>query len=457
MMKNKVLDYVMKNKMIEDQDTVVVGVSGGADSMCLLHILCQLKESIDFSLLVVHINHGIRGENARRDASFVEEYCNKNGIDVYVKEYDVPMLSKKWGMSVEEAGRKVRYDGFRQALMEYNGTSKGKIAVAHNGDDVAETVLFNLFRGSSIKGLTGIPPVRDDIIRPLLCLKRSEIEQYNEEHNIKYVTDETNLTTDYTRNKLRLSIIPQVTEGINERAVEHINETAKSMLLINDYMDMMAKDAFKNVAKEEETGIYINTDDFMKLHEAIKWELVKMCIYKVSGKVKDISRIHMETVMGLFNLSVGKSLNLPYEIIAKKQYDGVFIGKNTLLENMDCDRETCLCKNPRLEVSKGEWSFGVFQENQYTKLIDCDIMENDLQLRTRMSGDYIVVDAKGSKKKLKDYFIDKKIPKEERDNILLVANGNDIVWVVGYRLSEAYKVKDTSRNICQLKIVMEDT
>lgn len=451
--------------MIEAGESVAVGVSGGADSMCLLHILNSLKEKYGIKLVAVHVHHGIRGDGADRDATFVEEYCSKEKIPFHLFRYDVPTLAKEWAMSCEETGRKVRYEAFEQVL-EKECEGKGKIAVAHNADDCAETVLLNLFRGSGIRGLTGIQPVRDKIIRPVLCLTRNEIEQYNRENSIEYVTDETNLTEEYTRNKIRLGIMPVITKEINDKAREHINMTAESLGLIDDYMVFQCEQVFKQLVQERD-GLYIDEAGFKNLHQAMKWQLVKGCLYKVAGRAKDITRSHMEDVINLFNMQVGKQINLPYGMVAKKQYESVIItkrqddsgsqahideeGREVINIDGAGTYKGCIKKQYiELAVDEDVFKEEIFNENQYTKWIDCDIIKFNLQLRTRRQGDYIVLDSDGSRKKLKDYFIDKKIPKEERDNVLLVANGSEIVWVIGYRLSGAYKVRDNSRNVFKL-------
>ena len=471
MMRNKVLKYIKENRMIEAGESVVAGVSGGADSMCLLHILASLKEELSFSLAVVHVHHGIRGETADRDALFVEKYCRQREIPFFLYNYDVPALAKTWGMSCEEAGRKDRYESFQEVLKKTAPDGTGKIAVAHNADDGAETVLLNLFRGCGIKGLCGIQPVREQIIRPILCLSRKEIEQYDLDNNIEYVTDETNLLEEYTRNKIRLGIMPRITEGINDRALEHINMTAESLMEINDYMEYQCSRVFDELVRETENCLYIDAEGFSKLHIAMKRQLVKTCIYKVAGRAKDITRDHMESVLALFHMQVGKSVNLPYKMVAVREYGQVSLKvsqerlerlerhqeKATDINNTGTYVARCGGHTVELVVERDVFDPAIFNENQYTKWIDCDIIKSNLQLRTRRQGDYIVVDSKGSRKKLKDYFIDQKIPKEQRDSVPLIADGSEILWIIGHRLSWSYKVDENSKNILRLHIDMKLT
>ena len=463
MMENKVLKFMEENRMIEAGESVVVGVSGGADSMCLLHILATLKDKLNIELVAVHIHHGIRGENADRDADFVEKYCGRENIPFRLFSFDVPRLAKEWGMSLEEAGRRVRYDAFGQVAAEYNG----KIAVAHNANDQAETVLLNLYRGSGIKGLVGILPVRENVIRPILCLSRDEIEKYNHEHHIEYVTDETNLTEDYTRNRIRHKILPEAVSYINDKAIEHINSTAESLGIIDSYMESQCKDAFKRLVTDCEERLDIQVQGFLQEHPAMQWQLIKTCLYQVAGRAKDITKVHMSDVIKLFSMQVGSKVSLPYGMQAKRAYEYVSIkeikagegdGKSAnevTVVNIQGEGEYTIKTDLgeiQLSVRKDVFCQEIFIENKYTKWVDCDIIRSNLQLRTRQTGDFIVVDEAGSKKKLKDFFIDKKIPREERDNIPLVTDGNQVLWIVGHRLSSAHKVKKHSDNIYRLHI-----
>lgn len=468
-MKNKVLNYIRENKMLVAGESVVIGVSGGADSMCLLHIMESIGRELKLKLMVVHIHHGIREKTADRDAAFVKEYCENKGIVCYVKRADVPALSKEWGMSEEEAGRKVRYDAFNEALNTLGG---GKIAVAHNADDSAETVLLNLFRGSGIKGMAGILPVRGAVIRPVLCLTRKEIEEYNDLNNVKYVHDETNFVAEYTRNKLRLNIMPAIKESINKRASEHINMTGQNLAQIDDYMESQCDRAFGDIVTEykEENRLYIDGRGFMELHAAMQTQLAKRCLYIVAGRAKDITYKHISKVRELFELEVGRSINLPYGMVAVKEYEGVTICMKADSKGQKAPEDKAVAeeyavasdnagvyyvdiaeKKAVLKVESSQFDERIFMENQYTKWINCDTIDGNLLLRTRRDGDYIVVDHKGSRKKLKDFFIDRKIPREERNQIWLLAKGSEIIWIVGYRLSAAYKVSNDTKKIVRFE------
>ena len=208
-----VLHALKKYNMLEKGGTVVVGLSGGADSVCLTHALWSIKDELDLTLVAAHVNHGIRGGEAQRDEDFCKAFCEKYGIEFKVLKADIPALSQQQGLGEEECGRKVRYEFFSSLAGE-----NGKIATAHNLNDNAETLLFNLTRGTALKGAGGIPPVRDNIIRPLILTPREEIERYCADNSLSFITDSTNLKNEYTRNKIRNIIIPQLKE-INSDAV----------------------------------------------------------------------------------------------------------------------------------------------------------------------------------------------------------------------------------------------
>ena len=469
-MKNKVLKYIKDNKMIGYGEAVVIGVSGGADSMCLLHMMENIGREFELKLMVLHVHHGIRKETADRDAEFVAKYCEERNIAYIIERACVPELSKEWGMSEEEAGRKVRYDAFGEALKQLGG---GKIAVAHNADDSAETVLLNLFRGSGIKGMTGILPVRDNVIRPVLCLTRKEIEEYNISNNVKYVDDETNFMAEYTRNKLRLEIMPAIKVAINGRAAEHINMAGQSLCLINDYMEKQCEEIYGlSVTKYENGSLYIDGKRFCSLHIAMQSQLAKKCLYEVAGKAKDITNRHINALKDLFLQEVGRKINLPYGILAVKEYDGVTVSKGVIKKeekthrhapdekgefvisvNEDMSYRISLAESEAvLSIEKAQYNEMIFIENKYTKWINCDRIKGNLLLRTRQDGDYIIVNDNGARKKLKDYFIDKKIPRDERNRIWLLARGSEIIWIVGYRLSAAYKVNNGTEKIVKCSI-----
>ena len=442
----KLLEFVNKNKILEYGDSVILGVSGGADSICMLHLLDSVKKELGLKLYVVHIHHGIRGEEADRDAEFVRQASENLGVPCRIFHLNIPAIAQEKKMSEEEAGRQARYETFEKIAMEVNAN---KIAVAHNLNDNSETVLFNLFRGSKLKGLTGIPARRGRIIRPLLCFSRAEIEEYLTVHHLQYCTDSTNKETGYSRNKLRLEILPYIKDNINSKAEYNIVSAAEGLKEVYDYIESQTDDAY---------GQYVADNTLLnaakELPSVILKEVIRQWIFHNAGKLKDITGKHIDMVVDLLNNTVSKKIELPYSLTIKKGYHGLEFEKEcqrgervekVILEN----GEIYPAEKFSIVIEKVQSNKENIPDLLYTKWFDYDKI-NKLVLRNRLPGDYIIVNDKGGKKKLKDYFIDQKIPREKRDEILLIADGSHVVWIVGYRISEYFKVTNETKQIIRL-------
>ena len=450
-MLKKVISYIEKNKILQDGDSVLLGVSGGADSVCMLHVLYSLREKYHLKLYVVLVNHGIRGSEAKRDADFVEQMAENLQIPFRVVTANIPEMAKEQKLSEEEAGRIFRYNTFEQVA---NEVGANKIAVAHNLNDNSETVLFNLFRGSRLKGLRGISPMRGQIIRPLLCCSRNEIEQYLQENNLSYCTDSTNKETDYSRNRIRLKLMPYIKENINQKAEYNIVNAAENLSQVYEYIYGEAQKAYRIHVKD---NVLLNSAE--DLNVVILQEVVRMWILENTGRLKDIKANHVNIVIGLLSNQVSKKSELPYGLKLIKTYEGVKV----LLENnegKDSNGQTIIedgkiFNTEKITVTVENESFDKsnIPDLLYTKWLDYDKIKG-LTLRKRLPGDYIEISGSESgrsvKKKLKKYFIDNKIPQEERNNIWLLADGNHVVWIVGYRISEMCKVTDSTKRIIKI-------
>lgn len=446
--------FIVENNMIEENDKVVVGLSGGADSVALLLLLCELMTEKSFSIVAVHLNHMIRGAEADRDEEFVKSLCEKYGVELHSFRIAVEEEAGKNGESVEEAGRRIRY-----ALFE-NVEGVTKIAVAHHKDDRAETVLHNLARGTSINGMAGIRPVRDKIIRPLLCVSRKEIEDYLKENGVAYCTDSTNLSNDYLRNKLRNVVMPYLRENINKDVAENINNFANDASEYYDYVKMQAQKAYERCVEKTDDFIDIDIQEFRKYHPVIQKEVIINVICKMSESRKDISRVHIESVASLVEKTVSKTVDLPYGIKAVRTYSTIrFLGKEndseqdaskgwfySQKEMFECDADDILIEEM---VFDGNWEN---ETNDYTKIFDCDKIKGTLSIRKRQPKDYLEFDSTGNKKLLKSYFIDNKVPKEIRDNVWVVAEGNHILWVLGGRISSYYKTDSVTNKVIKITV-----
>ena len=458
--------------MLTCGDRVIAGVSGGADSVCLFLMLLELREKIGFDLIAVHVHHGLRGEAADQDQQFVEALCEQHRIPLEIFRVNLESIAKKRKQSLEEAGRMVRREAFDSVCKKYGGN---KIALAHHQNDNAETLLWNLSRGTGLDGLGGIRPVNGKFIRPLLCMNRKEIEEYLAKRKQSYCIDETNAGTDYTRNKLRHLVLPILEEQVNSAAVRHMNETMEQIWELQEYMQEQVEAAYQECVQEhfeKACWIQIQQKSFETFPELIKKMVIRKGMEQVGGKKRDLSHKHVDVMMELMNKQVGRTLDLPYEMHAKRNYEGIRLEKQRTysfgeekkaeimqecMSELNIPGETILTdRNLKLRCKILEkpknLSIKDIPQKIYTKWFDYGIIKSSLYIRTRQAGDTIVIDEKGHQKKLKNWFVDEKIPKEVRDSQLLLAENNEILWVLGHRMSQAYQVKQSTKWILQIEV-----
>ena len=492
MMKNiieQTESFIRKYGMIEKDDVVIAGVSGGADSVCLLFILCALRNKIGFQVMACHVNHGIRGAEADADEAFVKELCRQ--LDVLSRFFheNVELIARKRKQSSEEAGRAVRREAFETMCREDGGT---KIATAHHRDDNAETVLLNIARGTGLKGLCGIRPVQEKWIRPLLGLDREQIESFMTEQGITWCTDATNEEDAYTRNRIRHNILPVLRNQVNEGVVRHLEELSVQAQEVWEYLEKGTEAAWERCVeipgqeeREEKsrtlehvrgTGVdrvcsrceSLRIDGARLKQEppAVQKMLVKECLASVRGSEKDIGAVHLRAVIELFDRQCGRTLDLPGNVTAERTYRGVVISRRSEQGRAAAQEDEIRLNIPGntslpdgihkaacrfVDVSEAGKAKEIPQKS-YTKWIDYDIIKCNLSVRTRHSGDYLVVDDKGSRQKLKSWFINEKIPQKERDEMLLVADGQHIVWIPGHRMSRACQISNRTEKILEIKI-----
>ena len=465
---NRIYQTIRQYHMISPGDRVIAGVSGGADSVCLLRALASYRKQVPFTLFVVHVEHGIRGEESLEDAAFVKELCETLAVPFYMEACDVTAYAKAHRMTVEEAGRSVRYDCFEKVRVQLGAQ---KIAVAHNQNDQAETVLWNLVRGSGLKGLGGIRPVREHIIRPLLFLRRPEIEAILKELGQPWRTDRTNLETDYTRNRLRREILPQLEKSLNRQAVQHIAQAANRLQEAEQYIEKQTeKAAQQSIEIRKDGSAALLLEQYERREKLIQQELLKRALDTLSGGSgrKDIGSVHLQQLAELAKKDCGRETQLPGGIRAVRENGCIHFQKcekaRKRMQETNTGREIC-CVEPGMDIiqegrriktavfenSPRFWN-EIQQENKCTKWLSYDTIYSNVCLRTRRSGDYLVVNAKGGRRKLKDYLIDQKIPKGERDTLWLLADGSHILWVVGWRISEAAKVRQDTSKILKIQI-----
>ena len=463
-MVEEVLQYIMQYHMVEPGDVVIAGVSGGADSVCLLLVLEKLVAKLSITIEVVHINHGIRAE-AGEDAEFVRKLCKDRQIPFHLICADVESQAKQEKLSTEEMGRKIRYEAFRQIL----GGRKGKIAVAHNSNDRAETMLFHLFRGTGLTGACGIRPVQGEIIRPLLFLERKEIEQWLQEQQISFCTDATNLGDDYTRNRIRHHILSYAEKEIVHGATANMNRAAKQLQEADEYVMRQTLAAVERccVFTDHPKAVSVKLSLLQKEDPFIRKRLLFYAVCEIAGQKKDITEAHIQSIDKLLQGTGSKECMLPYQVHVYKQYEWVKIEK----------REACAEPSgeeyPELPVGipsviqvplLGDVEFQTFPyeksqiipQKTYTKWFDYDKITTTLFLRPRQAGDYLTVNQQMGRKSLQDYFVDQKIPKENRDSLYVLAMDHHVIWVPGLRISEFFKITEQTEHVLQVRVLSKE-
>lgn len=310
MLKEKVLNTIKKYNMITNEDkNILVAVSGGFDSTCLLYLLNSLKQEFNINLLVAHINHGLR-ENAIIDEKFVKETCDNLNIPIFIDKLNVEEIAKKEKMSIEMAGRKARYEFFDKIAKDNNCT---KIALAHNANDNVETILLNLFRGSGLNGLKGIKKIRDNkYIRPLIEITRKEIDEWLNENGIVARLDESNNESEYTRNKVRNELIPYIQDNFNENVIANINRMSDNITEDDEYINSVVENLFnENVINIEQDSIVIKGKNIINYEINIQKRLILKCIEKLNGSTMQIEQVHINDILRMINKNVGNKFICP--------------------------------------------------------------------------------------------------------------------------------------------------
>lgn len=444
-MKNKAYSAVKKYNMLQQNDTVVVGLSGGADSTALLHFLLSIKEEFNLTIIACHINHMLRGDEADGDENFVRKICSENSVELRVLRVDVHKEAQKRKIGTEECGRQIRYEFFEKTAAEFNA----KIATAHTASDNAETVIFNMTRGCGIKGLCGIPPVRDNIIRPLIEATRTEIEEYCRSNGYDFVTDSTNLERDYTRNKIRLDVIP-VLKNINPSLESTIARMSSQMRQNEQFITDCAEKALANAETPNgyKTEILSRLDDtllsatlnlLVKKHniipEAKHIELIREIVYN-SGAVNLKNNMTAVSKQGFLRI-ISSVKHQENEIISYTNQDFITINnKKISLLKMNID-----------EFNK----YKKINNLVFNNSMDYDTIPFNGVFRTRKSGDFFTLPKRNVTKSLKKYFIELKVPQEKRDEIILFASDSDILWIEGIGVSKKYRVSENTKTVLVLE------
>ncbi len=452
LVREKILNTIKRYNMISPGDGVVVGFSGGPDSVCLLHALNSLKDELNISIFAVHLNHMIRDDEALRDESFARDFAGLLGIPFYSKRIPVEEYAKEKRMSTEEAGRLLRYELFEEVAKKNNAS---RIALAHNMNDQAETMLMRFIRGTGISGLGGIKPVRDlKYIRPIISCSRAEIEGYCSENGLNPVIDSTNEKSIYTRNRVRLELIPYIKEHFNPNVIESLYKASEIMRDEDEFLNSFSKREMERI----KSGEGIDIKSFNSLDIAVRRRIIRLAIEEKRGSLTGIESSHVEECIELISRgATGKRTDLPGDIQCIIQYD-IFKIQSEITSNnfeytipvpgvlyineIDCQLDTNI-------IEKNDTNF---RDNNFVKYFDYDRIKEELKIRNRRDGDYIYPKGMNGRKKLKDIFIDKKIPREKRNEIPLIAMDDEILWAIGLRDTKNYKLQNGTKNVLEIKL-----
>lgn len=452
-MEDRILKTIKDYKLIEDGDTVIVGASGGPDSQFMIYILNELKSKIDFEIILAHLNHLHRKE-AKNDENLVEKTAEDLNLEFFTKARSMDDYAKKHGLSSEDAGRRLRYEFFNDLAKEYKNP---KIAVAHNKDDQAETVLMRIIRGTGLDGLKAMDYRTGNIIRPILDIKKSEIMAFLDSKNIPYAIDHTNFENDYTRNKIRLDIIPKL-EEINPKAIDQIyslSELARDDLSI---LDRVIDEKFKRLAKASQDKIIFDKDKFDRTDRATLRRIIRKAVEVLNGEIKDISRDNIDEFLTIRDLANGKKI-IKDKLILRKNYNSYVLELHKTKESFgqECELgDTDSLSFYGLNIKTSIINTNKYEKSKTKAYFDYDKLSFPLKVRTRRNGDRFVPLGHTSEKKLKDFFIDQKIDREKRDKIPLILSGDKIIWLTYLRMSDEFKVTESTKRILKIEVCDEN-
>lgn len=471
---NKVFEYIKKYNLIKEREKVLIALSGGPDSLCLAQVLFNLKEKLNIGIYAAHINHNLRGEESDKDEKFVEKWCKERDIPCFVLSADIVKRSKEEKRGTEETARIVRYEFFEKVVKENH---LDKIAIAHNKNDQGETVLFRMLRGSGSRGLNGMKPIRDKIyIRPLLGVERREIESYLKESNIDARIDKTNLETDYTRNKIRLELIPYIEENFNKDIINTLYNLSMTLSVDEDYLNLEAKKVFKEKVIVENSKANFNSKSkvvidstVFKEHKAISSRVIFLGLEEILGNRLNIEKKHIDEIIKLSANQSGKRVDITNDVVVVNNYSNIEIIRASKKIKEENNSEININTSELNEVKTivfnnyeiNLWKTINEKENHVDKIkrkeenlsqIDIDSLETFV-IRSRRQGDIIKPLGMNGLKKIKNVFIDKKIEREKRDILpLFVKNANEVIFITGGIINEDVRIKSNTKAILNIKI-----
>lgn len=458
-MYNLVKFNIINKNLIKQGDNILIGFSGGPDSVFLFHNLRVLKETLSFNLYASHINHMYRGADAQHDEDFVRALCEQYCIKLFVKRKNATEYANELKVTEEEAGRILRYNFFRENLKEVGG---GKIAVAHNLNDQAETVLQRIIRGTGIDGLGAMSYEKDDLIRPILNVKRSEIENYLHENKYDYCIDKTNAQAIYGRNKIRLNLIPELEKNYNPNIQNTLFRMSEVMEKDSKIIEKFINLKFEETLFEKnENRVVLDLYKLKNMEEYEVGRIIRKAIEYLKGNTNNIEMKHIEYANEFIKIGkTGKKINISEGYTIEISYNNIIISK--ISEKISNFNYNIAIDIPLFIKEIGKTVIcNVLDVKEYnpndkaTVSLDYDVIIGKLTARNREDGDNIVPCGMTGSKKLKDIFIDMKIPVDERPRKLIIADEHNILWVEGYRIHNSYKVSSSTIKVLNISIMEE--
>ncbi|MEI6092825.1 MAG: tRNA lysidine(34) synthetase TilS [bacterium] len=465
---SKVQDFIKREQLIEKHDQLLIAVSGGIDSIVMLYMLARMSETLEIPRpIVAHVNHKLRSKESDRDEQFVKSIAEELGLVFVSESFDIKVLSQKEKKSVQETARKYRLRYLEETAKKM---SCNKISTGHNQDDLSETTLMWIARGSGLKGASGIMPKRGKFIRPLLVCSRQEIARYAENKGILHVEDSSNSKLDYIRNIIRKEVLPLIEHRCYPGAKKNIARFSELIRVDMDYLEDKAADLTKNLTTLSNSNleISIDIDDLMGLHPALRGRIIRHMVNEVYGKLDNLSFHHVEKILELCAEREGglRKICIPGDIEAVRTYSKLVIKPSLEKDNADHDRDrqynvqypgTTIIEELgiRLDLSllPGGDSVEKYRfDDSYTAFINFDKTTLPLKVRLPKQGDTFVPLGSTGTKKLSDYFIDSKISSEERWNIPVLTDSEHILWIIGHRLSELYRINLACKNVLMVKV-----
>jgi tRNA(Ile)-lysidine synthase len=449
----KVLHTINKFSMLQGRERVLVGLSGGPDSICLLAVLSHLRQRLTLDIHALYVDHSMRPGETPAEIAFCRKFCDTLSIPFIKKAIEVRDYASEQGLNIQEAARELRYRKFDEAAFEIKAD---KIATAHTADDQVETILMRFLRGSGSAGLAGIPPVRKHIIRPLIETVKVDIEKFLEENRLEYVVDSSNLKKDYLRNRIRFSVVPLLRE-LNPDLAETLSRTAEIFREEEKYFELIVTKALmKMICRKTSLSIELFLAPFGIMDKVIVRRVLRRVLDETKG-LRGISFIHIEEIIELIKKgNPGDRLYLPKGIRAIKGYATFLLTSESPQRIGNYELAVpgeIVLKEAKAVIKASLTDEGEgYGDGKMQILLDADKTGETLIVRARENGDYFFPLGFGRRKKLQDYFVDAKVPRDERDVVPVIASGDDIVWIAGFRGDERFRATDMTKRFLKLEI-----